>query len=118
MGDPSGRTEERKPADQAKTEHHRTKLEQNINTFFERANVYAHARLPPSGKTVHKPKVVDNREWLHDLRLLDFLRTAGVHVRLNTMLARERCVSYGYDIMFTAMMSYVACVHVWSHTKA
>lgn len=89
VGDPSGRTEERVPVDPAKTEYAAMKLEKTLNKFFEHGDLYAHSRLPPSLKTVHKPMVVDNKEWLQHLGLLDFLRTAGVHIRLNTMLARE-----------------------------
>jgi tyrosyl-tRNA synthetase len=90
VGDPSGRTEARRPVDPAKTEYDSTKLGKNLNLFFERGKNYALARLPPSGKVTHHPHVVDNKEWLQNLRLLDFLRSAGVHIRLNTMLARER----------------------------
>jgi len=118
VGDPSGRAEERRPADQAKTEHHTTKLERNVATFFDRGRIYAEARLPPSAKIVHKPNVVDNKEWLQQLKLLDFLRTAGVHIRLNTMLARERCVSHSHRTKCMTKMLYAVYDRGWSHKRA
>jgi tyrosyl-tRNA synthetase len=92
VGDPTGRSEERQPADPAKIKYNVTKLQLLTEKFFESAALYAKARLQPSGKHVHEPRLLDNTEWLQGLKLLDFLRTGGVHVRLGTMLARERCV--------------------------
>lgn len=118
VGDPSGRTEDRKPADQAKTEWNTTKLDKNLNTFFARAYEYAVSRLPSSKKMIHKPRVVDNKEWLGQLGLLDFLCTAGVHVRLNTMLARERCVNHDCCVESMTMTSCSVYERVWNRIKA
>jgi tyrosyl-tRNA synthetase len=104
VGDPSGRAEERKPADQAKTEYDTTKLKQSLTTFFERAMQYAHTRLPPSAKIIPKPTLVNNKEWLQHLGLLDFLRSAGIHIRLNTMLARERYVSMNRCVEYNIIL--------------
>lgn len=61
-----------------------------MTMFFLRGTEYAHTRLRPSKKLYFQPDILNNRNWLKDLNFLEFLRTAGVHVRINTMLARER----------------------------
>jgi tyrosyl-tRNA synthetase len=117
VGDPSGRAEQRKQTDQAETEHNTTKLEQSVTAFFGRAEQYAETRLPPSLNIVHGPKLLNNKEWLQDLRLLDFLRTAGIHIRLNTMLARERCVSLSHRMEYTAIVLCAVYDRAWCHKK-
>lgn len=37
-----------------------------------------------------EPDVTSNFQWHENINLLDFLRTVGVHARVNTMLNRER----------------------------
>lgn len=38
------------------------------------------------------PEVVNNRDWLDNLKFLDFLATYGKFARVNSMLQRERYV--------------------------
>jgi tyrosyl-tRNA synthetase len=118
VGDPSGRAEERMPADPAKAEHNTTRLARNVAAFFDNGRRYAQDRLQPSSKIVHKPMVIDNKEWLQQLGLLDFLQTAGIHVRLNTMLARERCVDICQSMKRTIKALCTVYDRGWSHKKA
>ena len=118
MGDPSGRAEERIPADQAKTEHNTTELVQSVAAFFESGRRYAQARLPPSSKIIHRPRIIDNKEWLQQLGLLEFLRTAGIHIRLNTMLARERCVDLCQYMKSTKKILCTVYDRAWSPKRA
>lgn len=41
-----------------------------------------------------EPKIKSNLKWYKHMELLDFLRTVGVHARVNTMISRDRCVRY------------------------
>jgi tyrosyl-tRNA synthetase len=92
VGDPSGRASERQPADPKIIEENVLKLEANVNRFFSRARKYAEKRLPLSGIPYIQANILNNLSWLKDLNLLEFLRTVGPSVRVNTMLNRERYV--------------------------
>lgn len=37
------------------------------------------------------PVVLNNLHWMSGMGLLEFLRTVGLHARVNSMIARERC---------------------------
>jgi tyrosyl-tRNA synthetase len=34
--------------------------------------------------------LVNNIDWINDLKLIDFLTSIGKHIRINTMLSRDR----------------------------
>lgn len=76
IGDPSGRSTERTLLDDAtltkNTEAIRSQLERFIDFTGESAGV-----------------LVDNREWLESLNLIDYLRDYGKHFPLATMLAKD-----------------------------
>lgn len=59
---------------------------------------------------------MNNQDWLKDLGLLDFLQSAGAHVRLNTMLARERCFNRFHSLN-VRLMRNSASGRVSSHRK-
>lgn len=93
MGDPSGRLTERKPADLKQVEDNVVKLTESIQFFFGRALEYAKSRLQEYGSPVssmQNPAVLNNLEWHKKFTMLDFLQHVGKHVRVNTMLNRER----------------------------
>ena len=102
VGDPSGRNTERPLSDAAKVEHNVERLRDGVLKFFDGAMKYAEKRaqtapaIPPQ-----TPQVRSNIEWFKGMGLLEFLRVVGVHSRVNTMLARERCVSHN-----EALISY------------
>jgi len=55
--------------------------------------MYAATRVKCLDVKCDVPKVLDNFQWYKDMNLLEFLRVAGYHSRVNTMLGRERFVS-------------------------
>ncbi|KAG7098585.1 hypothetical protein E1B28_000514 [Marasmius oreades] len=91
VGDPSGRKTEREPVNVKQVERNVASLSQNVKQFLGRAFNYARTRLP-SGTWVNSNfdlEVKSNLVWHKDYHMLDFLRTVGIHARVNTMLNRE-----------------------------
>ena len=78
VGDPSGRSEERNLLDDET-------LSANVEAI--KAQIGRIVDLSPS--STGGGKLVDNRDWTGDLRLLDFLREVGKHATVNQMVARE-----------------------------
>lgn len=77
IGDPSGKTSERKLLDE-ETIHHNLK---GIQKTLE--------RLLQGRSASHAPLFFNNLEWYHSMSCLSFLRDIGKHFRLGTMLAKE-----------------------------
>lgn len=75
VGDPSGKTEMRQLLTVETIEANRKGIEAQVRRFVEAAGPNA--------------IVVDNAEWLRDLRYLDFLRDIGRHFSVNRMLSAE-----------------------------
>jgi tyrosyl-tRNA synthetase len=92
IGDPSGRTIERKRANHKEVETNVNSLTTSVRNFFKRAIVYAEARARMVQKKdmPSEPVVTSNLRWHKDINMLQFLRDVGVHARVNTMLNRER----------------------------
>ncbi|OAX39983.1 tyrosyl-tRNA synthetase [Rhizopogon vinicolor AM-OR11-026] len=88
VGDPSGRMTERSLSEKAQIESNTATLMEGIQQFFSRAAEYALHKVP-SPTTSAQLQVVNNLDWLKDLNLLDFLRSTGIHFRVNHMLARD-----------------------------
>ncbi|RDB25388.1 Tyrosine--tRNA ligase, mitochondrial [Hypsizygus marmoreus] len=89
IGDPSGRQLERQPANVKQIEENVANLTQGIQTFFKRAFVYADARIAHKEESSVEPVVANNLNWHEGVNMLEFLRTVGIHARVNTMLNRE-----------------------------
>ncbi|KAF8633320.1 hypothetical protein AX17_004493 [Amanita inopinata Kibby_2008] len=87
IGDPSGRSTERELAETKQIEHNVTSLAQSIRRFFQHASQYASGRLPSAKHS--EPVILNNLDWHQHLTLLDFLRTVGIHTRINAMINRE-----------------------------
>ena len=77
IGDPSGRTTERRLLDDAAIEANSAALRRQLERFLDFSP-------GPSGALM-----LDNREWLGRYPLLDFLRDVGKHFTLSYMLAKE-----------------------------
>jgi tyrosyl-tRNA synthetase len=75
IGDPSGRSQERNMLDAEELDRNRAALRAQMERLLPSA----------SGDTL----VVDNRDWLADLSLLEFLRDVGRHASINVMLGRD-----------------------------
>ncbi|KAF9227330.1 tyrosyl-tRNA synthetase [Gyrodon lividus] len=89
VGDPSGRTAERELSEKTQIELNTLKLIEAIQRFFSRAATYAKNKLSTQESTLLEVQVLNNLTWLKDINLLDFLRTTGIHFRVNNMLARD-----------------------------
>ena len=90
VGDPSGRVTEREQADVGRVERNVSLLEQSVQAFFKSTTNYAKQRgLDQHCSPSEDIRVLSNLEWHKDMGLLQFLRTVGTHVRVNTMLSRE-----------------------------
>ncbi len=76
IGDPSGRSSERSFLDDAR-------LAENVAGLRAQLEGY----LDFGGKNA--ASLIDNREWLGRVTLIDFLRDVGKHASVNTMIARE-----------------------------
>ena len=77
IGDPSGRTSERRLLDDATIEANATVLRGQLERFVDFSAGSSAALM------------LDNREWLGRYSLLEFLRDVGKHFTLSYMLAKE-----------------------------
>ncbi len=76
IGDPSGKSEERKLLDEATLAKNVAGLERQVALFLRADG--------PNGYVL-----VKNHEWLKPLSLIDFLRDVGKHFSVNSMLAKD-----------------------------
>lgn len=76
IGDPSGKSEERKLLDEETLQRNVAGIERQISLFLE-----------SSGPAPFR--IVKNHEWLVELNILEFLREVGKHFSVNSMLAKE-----------------------------
>jgi len=95
IGDPSGRNTERSLNTEETVHHYAKSIEQQINRLLE------------VGQNEKSVVVRNNRDWLSDMSIIDFLRDVGKHFSINYMLSKE-AVSTRIDqgISFTEF-SYV-----------
>ncbi|NOX29959.1 MAG: tyrosine--tRNA ligase [Actinobacteria bacterium] len=77
IGDPSGRSDERKLLDD-------DALANNLSFIVPQLEQFVDFGSRPNGA-----KLVDNRAWTVGVSILDFLRDIGKHVTVNQMLAKE-----------------------------
>jgi tyrosyl-tRNA synthetase len=91
---------ERSLSEKTQIESNAITLTDSIQQFFSRATEYALEKAPALS-TSTQLQVVNNLDWLKELNLLDFLRSTGIHFRVNHMLARDRSV---------ALLSYICLV--------
>ncbi|TFK54458.1 tyrosyl-tRNA synthetase [Heliocybe sulcata] len=91
VGDPSGRTKARDTDSLAddRIEQNAQKLTASMDLFFRKGIQYAERRWNHEGESIQAPEILNNLAWTKDVSLLEFLRTVGVHARMNTMLGRE-----------------------------
>ncbi|KAJ6593938.1 hypothetical protein B0H19DRAFT_891595, partial [Mycena capillaripes] len=89
IGDPSGRTTERELAETEATASNTTALVESVERFFKRALLYADDRIELAQGRLMDIRAKNNLSWHRDMTMMDFLRTVGVHSRINTMLNKE-----------------------------
>ncbi len=76
IGDPSGKSEERKLLNEDDIARNATGIERQIATFL-------------SSTGPNACKLVKNHEWLRNLNYIDFLRDIGKHFSVNMMISKE-----------------------------
>ncbi|KAI5962974.1 MSY1 [Candida pseudojiufengensis] len=89
VGDPSGRTTERKGLNLNEVEDNVTKIQSQITTFLQNGIEYAKSRQFPMNKQIGDVSSVNNESWWRDVKMLNFLSTYGKHIRVSAMLARD-----------------------------
>lgn len=77
IGDPSGKTQERKLLSTEDIERNLDGIKKQLSRFLD----FSAARNPA--------KVVNNAEWLAKLTMMEFLRDTGKHFSINEMLAKD-----------------------------
>ena len=76
IGDPSGKSSERQLLDAERLADNTGRIRGQIERFF------ANDEGPPA-------QIVDNLDWLGNVRLLEFLRDVGKHFAVNQMIQRD-----------------------------
>ena len=77
IGDPSGRSAERNLLDRQQVVANTTGLAAQLGRFLD---------FTPGP---HAAEIVDNHDWLGEIRMLDFLRDVGKHFTIPYMLAKD-----------------------------
>jgi tyrosyl-tRNA synthetase (EC 6.1.1.1) len=77
IGDPSGKTKERPLLSKAEIDENAESIRLQIEKFLD-----FKAKENPA-------KIVNNYDWLWEIRLVDFLRDIGKHITVNYMLQKE-----------------------------
>ena len=77
IGDPSGKSSERKLLDEATIEANSAALRRQLERFLD---------FSPGPR---QPRMVDNRDWLARMSVIDFLRDIGKHFTVPYMLAKD-----------------------------
>jgi tyrosyl-tRNA synthetase len=75
VGDPSGKSDERKLLDSATLNHNVACIKKQLEKFLDFE----------SGKA----EIVNNYDWFKEYKFLDFLRDVGKHLTVNYMLAKD-----------------------------
>ena len=109
IGDPSGRDTERQLLDEAE-------LQANLASIRAQASRFVDLSTPDRGL------LVDNHDWLGQLRFLDFLRDVGKHFSVNAMISREavrrRLESREQGISFTEFSYQLLQAYDFAHLYA
>ncbi len=77
IGDPSGKTHERQLLSTERVEENVAGIERQLRRFLD------------FDSRTHPARLINNAEWLAEVRLVDFLRDIGKHFTVNYMLAKE-----------------------------
>ncbi len=78
IGDPSGKSEERKLLDEATLNHNVTSLESQLKKF-----------LDFSGNSKNSAEIVNNYDWMKQFSFIGFLREVGKHLTISYMMSKD-----------------------------
>jgi len=77
VGDPSGKSKERKFLNEDLLIHNQNKIKKQFEIFLDFKN------------SKNKALIVNNFDWFKDFNVLSFLRSVGKHISINYMLAKD-----------------------------
>ncbi|AET40922.1 tyrosine--tRNA ligase MSY1 Ecym_7069 [Eremothecium cymbalariae DBVPG len=90
VGDPSGRSTERKEMALSARRENVAKISGQLSTFFENGWKYYQSRVPKELQNERGSVInTDNYEWWKDVNMLEFLSKYGRHIRVQSMLSRD-----------------------------
>ena len=78
IGDPSGKSSERKLLDQKKLEKNSLALKKQFLKFLDFSN-----------KCKNSAELINNLDWIKEFSLIDFSREVGKHITVNYMMSKE-----------------------------
>ena len=78
IGDPSGKSSERKLLDQKKLEENSMALKNQFLKFLDFSN-----------KCKNSAELINNFDWMKEFSLIDFSREVGKHITVNYMMSKE-----------------------------
>lgn len=78
IGDPSGKSLERNLLDSATLYHNQEAIKKQVAKF-----------LDFDGTEPNKAELVNNFDWMKDVKFLDFVREVGKHITVNYMMAKD-----------------------------
>ena len=78
IGDPSGKSSERKLLDQKKLEKNSLALKKQFIKFLDFSKV-----------RVNSAEMINNFDWMKEFSLIDFSREVGKHITVNYMMSKE-----------------------------
>ncbi|MBC8110685.1 MAG: tyrosine--tRNA ligase [Verrucomicrobia bacterium] len=77
IGDPSGKSKERQFLDEYTLRSNQEAIRKQLSKFLD------------FGTAKNAAEMVNNYDWFKEIRFLDFLRTAGKHLTINYMMAKD-----------------------------
>ena len=77
VGDPSGKSAERKFLDEATLKHNQECIKKQLEKFLD------------FNGGANSAEIVNNYDWFKDFSLLDFLRDVGKHITVSYMMAKD-----------------------------
>lgn len=83
IGDPSGKISEREMLDKRELDENVESITNQLHHLFTNVCKYAEKR---GFLTKHPVKIVNNREWFQNMKVLDFIGFVGRYARINSMV--------------------------------
>jgi tyrosyl-tRNA synthetase len=77
VGDPSGKSQERKLLDEETLRHNQACIQTQLERFLDFEN------------GANKAEIVNNYDWFKNMNFLDFIRNVGKHISVNYMMAKD-----------------------------
>lgn len=97
IGDPTGRLTSRATTAPSTNTANSTALTRQVQGLWANAVEYG-ARHGYKRSQHGKMKLLDNKEWLLRLNVVDFLRMLGTNMRIGAMLGRDTSVNPYHDV--------------------